>query len=335
MFVSRATLMDGLFLLVLTLFTAQDPYESDAPPFKCDVDVPAPVDPDPNKPLVIFPTNQPPAPAPLPVPPVDPRTVTTLTANELYVVESQIELMLRTFGDGAVKIFETPGPKVIPAKFAGGGGVFEVREFTYPFLYILTAAKSGTVATDFIPSGLEKKNEAKITRQILTITTAPQPPPKPEPKPDPKPQPVPPTPEPEPTPPAPVTYEYVRLVIVEDSLNRSPETALTMNGLVTWAKFLDGGHEYRIYDKSTKEKKGKQAIEDTGVIPYPAYVLYDRQTGSAITTGALPPTFSELKAIINLHLAKPVAKNDRLDKLSGSLDRAAKSADRLKELLVK
>ena len=247
----------------------------------------------PIEPLIVFPSPTQPTPTPLPQP--VPITTTTLNPDELYVVESQIELMLRKYGDGDIKVLETTGPKILPAKYVYGNGAFEVKEFTYPYLYIITANKPGTVAVDFIPSGLEKENEVKITRQILSIPGSPNPPPNPEP------EPLPPNPTPEPDD---NTVDHIHISMVQDTRNVSQGTATTLNGLYGWEKYITSGNTYLLYDVTTKETGGKQAITDikAKAIPYPAMTIRDKTTNELLDVVPFPQTVNDLKVCLNSYL---------------------------------
>ena len=170
------------------------------------------------------------------------------------------------------------------AKFADGTGKIELRTYTSPYLYFIQAAAKGEAEILMIPSGVT--TESDIVRQQLTVM-GPRPPP--DDGEDDKPIP--------PDPPQPVA-SHVRLVVVEDTLNRSPETAILLNALVGWTAFLDDGNEYRLYDQTTGETKGKQSVKDIGTTPMPAMVIYDKTSGAILKVGSLSPTIDELRTTI-------------------------------------
>ena len=80
-------------------------------------------------------------------------------------------------------------------------------------------------------------------------------------------------------------------------MNRSPDTAILMNGLVAWTEFVDGGNDWRAYDLKTGEARGKQAITDING-PVPGIVIYAKPGGQVMHRGTLPETFDELKKLI-------------------------------------
>lgn len=211
------------------------------------------------------------------------QVVTTLPADTLWVVESTRQLLVLSSPVGLVSITSDTGPMKIMAKFADGDGGVELRTYGGPYLYFVQAVGKGQTEILIVPVGVS--SEAEITRQMLTVA-GPRPPPD-----DDKVDPVPPIP-PKPT------AEHVRLVVIEDTLNRSPETAILLNQLVGWTAFLDSGNEYRLYDQTTGEAKGKQAKIDAGTTPLPAMVIYDKSSGAILKVGALSPTIDELRATI-------------------------------------
>lgn len=207
--------------------------------------------------------------------------VDTLKVDSWLVVESSGELFVRRYPEDKIAVVE--------ATTRGGDR-----------LYLLRGVSPGIVCIDLIPVGLT--TEKSIARHVVTVTdgTQPNPPPPPKPEPGPGPQPVPPKPNPapKPDPPKPIpVVEHVALAIVEDTMQRSPELAITLNSLVGWNEFADGGNVWRIYDRTTREPKGKQALAVLGGT-CPGIVISDRATGSVLGYGPMPTTFDELKAMI-------------------------------------
>ena len=107
----------------------------------------------------------------------------------------------------------------------------------------------------------------------------------------------PPGPGPDPDPPPVVKAEHVRIAIVEDTLNRSPSTAIVLNALVGWKEFWNAGNVYRLYDQSTKEPNGLKAIVDIGTTRLPAMVAYDSESGAVLEMRQLPLTFDRFKEV--------------------------------------
>ena len=73
--------------------------------------------------------------------------------------------------------------------------------------------------------------------------------------------------------------------------------AITMNGLVAWTAFVDAGNDWRSYDLTTGEARGKKAITDLNG-PSPGLVVYDKATSKMIHRGNMPATIGELKTLI-------------------------------------
>ena len=129
----------------------------------------------------------PPGPEPAPV---EQQPISTLKADEWYVIESDAPLAVLSSPVGLVSVTEDAGPIRIKGKFADGNGRTETRSYAGPHVYSVEAVKSGTVELILIPVGFT--DAAQIRRQTLTVSgLGPQPPPDPGPGPDPGPQPGP------------------------------------------------------------------------------------------------------------------------------------------------
>lgn len=239
----------------------------------------------PKAPKIILPIRpilvEPDKPKPI-ADPTDPTVISEIKPEETWVIESPIKLMVLTSPVNILDVETTEGPIRVRGIFSDGLGKIEVRNYLSKWVYFVTTkSTSGTAEVIMIPEGV--KAESDIVRQVLTISgTGPNPPPKPDPPPDP--------PKPK--------VKHVRLAIVEDTLNRSPETAILMNQLVGWNQFLDAGNQWRQYDKATTETNGIQAKKDASSITLPAMVLYDLDSGKLLTAAPLPKTFAELKSTI-------------------------------------
>jgi hypothetical protein len=209
--------------------------------------------------------------------------ISTLAADQWYVVESVGEVIALQSPEGIVDIESTSGPIKVRGMFVDGTGKIETRTYSSPYVYFVTAKTSGKTELILIPIGVTAQQD--IVRQVLTVSgIGPQPPPGPGPEPQ---------PEPEPTPQA----TNVSLAIVEDTMNRTPEMAITMNGIVGWTAFVDSGNDWRAYDLTTGEARGKKAITDLNG-PSPGIVIYDKATGKMIHRGDMPATIDELKTLI-------------------------------------
>lgn len=232
--------------------------------------------------LPIAPVITEPEPTPSPRPAIQP--IDKLAVGQWYVIESKLELITLQSPEGVVDIDQMAGPIIARGMFVDGiPGKVETRTLSSPFVYFVAAKLPGKVELILIPVGVSEVSE--IVRQVLTVSgVGPQPPPDPDPIPD---------PEPNPTP----KVKNVSLAIVEDVMNRSPETAILMNAVVNWSEFIDSGNDWRAYDLTTGEAKGIKAIDDLNG-PSPGLVIYDKATGTMIHRGNLPTTVYEFKTLI-------------------------------------
>jgi len=207
--------------------------------------------------------------------------VDTIRPDEWYVIESDSPLFVLTSPTGILEVESIAGPMTFRGRFAGGDKI-ETRTFSGPHLHLVTAIKPGKAELIVIPQGVTCAED--IIRQVLTVSGQ-------GPKPPPDPEPIPPDDDPLPT------VKNVSLAIVEDTMNRSPDTAVLMNQLVAWTEFVDAGNDWRAYDLKTGEARGKQAITDLNG-PVPGIVIYEKSTRKMIHRGDLPATFDELKKLI-------------------------------------
>ena len=226
-------------------------------------------------------------PSPPPRPHRGPVPVTELSEDTWYVIESSVPLIVISSPTGHVAVQADEGPVRVRGKFADGTGKTETRTFSSKHLYFINALKPGSIELLVIPAGV--LTEADILRQTLTVMgQSPQPPPdpKPEPKPDPDPTPTP-------------ASDKICIEIVEDTLNMKPDTAIVLNAVAKWNEFKDQGHDWRIYDKTTGEPKGLQAVKDAAGTPLPAMVVRDIKTGKVIRVLTLPLTMDSVKRVIS------------------------------------
>lgn len=216
--------------------------------------------------------------------PSDPTPISTVKPDEWYVVASSVPLIVLTSPDGVVRVEREQGPLKLRGKFAGGGGKLETRTYREEYLVVVEALKPGTTELILIPEGVT--DASAIVRQVLTVSgLGPQPPP--DPKPEPEPQPGP-------------TASHVTIAVVEDALNRSPQTAICLNALAGWNKLKDAGHDWRLYDIKTREAAGKQALADATAAnqALPAIVVRDKDSGKLLRVAPLPATIDGVKAIV-------------------------------------
>jgi hypothetical protein len=162
---------------------------------------------------IVVPTPMPPAPS------VDPNGVVTLSGEELYVIDSSVDVVIKTHPRGLIK-FEKKKPGTYYARFAGGGGKIEEKEFAGPFVWVGKATGKGTVSLSVYPkAGVKDENEIVEATVEVDAGLGPTPPTPPAPGPTPGPGPAPgPNPKPpEPKPPTPEPVKSFRVILVYES----------------------------------------------------------------------------------------------------------------------
>ena len=252
-----------------------------APPSPPKIHIP--VIPVLEEPDVIDDTPEPPKPKPDrgPVP------VSSLSEDTWYVIESEIPLIVLHSPAGHVSVQPEQGPVKVRGKFVDGTGKTETRTFSSPNLYFINAIKAGKIELLIVPEGV--KSEADILRQQLTVMgLAPIPPP--DPKPDPKPD-----PEPEPTP----SSDALLIEIVEDPLNRKPDTAIVLSAMAEWNALKDKGHDWRLYSPRTQEPNGIEAMKAANGTPLPAMIVRDKSTRKILRVLTLPLTIADVKRVLS------------------------------------
>ena len=140
---------------------------------------------DPTPPQVI----RLPEPAVPSVPPPPPQPVTTgyvLNADELFVVDSSVELFPRAYPAGVLTWTAEAGPLSVHSKFVGGGGKTETKKFKGPFVYLVRGARTAAADLVLIPKGVQADDQ--IVTTLIQSNVGPRPPPDPI---DPPPDPVP------------------------------------------------------------------------------------------------------------------------------------------------
>jgi hypothetical protein len=219
---------------------------------------------------------------PVPVVPPSPKPVTVLPDDHFFVVESDVQLIVVHSPDGLLSVAEDQGPIRLRGKFAGGSGKVESKTFSGKFVYTIEGERTGQSELILVPVGVTSSEQ--ILRAVLSVNGA-QPPPKPK-------------PDPQPKPPAP-TVDAVHLDIIEDSLNRTVQTATTLNALLAWAAFLDGGNIFRIWDQNNGSDKAVEAKRDLGTTKLPAIIVRDRATRKVIRVMELPESFESLQRVLS------------------------------------
>ena len=170
-----------------------------------------------------------------------------LSPDVLYMIDSDIQLVVIGSPGGLIKVTEEAGPLRVRGKFIDGNGAWETRNYKGKFVYTVdaVAGKYGPCELLVIPVGV--KAESEIIRKQIVVAQSQVSPLPPEP-----PTPNPPVPDPAPTTPA----KLILLVIEETS-----DAAATRGALFTDAtlakRMQDKGHRWRVVDKDVVGSDGK------------------------------------------------------------------------------
>lgn len=216
------------------------------------------------------------------IPIAKPEIIDTIRPGVYYVIRSKGALFVMDFPRGSVSIIG--GVKDADGIFADGDGTPETREFDpSEHIYLVQGLRPCKTEICMVPDGVTKKMD--IVRQVLVVSgEGPQPPPDPEPKPDPKPDPTP-------------TAKHIRMSILIDHENISPDLAIVLSAFVGWNSYFDDGNEYRKYDITHTEPDALRLITELGST-VPGVVITNKDTGAQIFKGPFPATFSDLKSLV-------------------------------------
>lgn len=125
--------------------------------------------PAPRPPIDFPPDAVPFVPAPLP------NAATPIAADELYVVQSDADMLAWTLPNGLLTITKESGPVKLRGKFVGGAGKVETKTFAKKHVLIVEAAGTGQATLLVVPVGALKETDGVI--KLLDVTVAPRPPP--------------------------------------------------------------------------------------------------------------------------------------------------------------
>lgn len=135
----------------------------------------------------------------------------------------------------------------------------------------------------------------KAVSTRITCNQAPQPPPIVDPKPGPK-------PDPAPVPPVPKA-EKLKLAVVYDIKNMTPDTAKVLAATDIWDGFEKAGHKWIFYPNKSTEPGAIQALADAGPSGLPKLVVYDLTTGAKLAVLPLPAV-DELDSVVKYYGGK-------------------------------
>jgi len=184
-------------------------------------------------------------PQPAPAPVVTPDTPVKLLGETLYVVDSDLPLVVLCSPAGVLKVTEEAGPIKIRGVFAGNEKS-STRTFKGKHVYTVEVAdgKSGRCELLIVPTGI--KTEAEVIRRLIDANTGPQPPPiPPKPDPDPKPDPV-------------VWPESPLIVVViEETEQASNGRGAFFADAALTARMVEKGHKWRAVDQNVVGPDGR------------------------------------------------------------------------------
>lgn len=114
----------------------------------------------------------------IPLPKPTPGAVLTLALDQLYVIDSDIPILLFDSPVGMVKWTKEAGPLKIRARFVGEEGI-KTKTFAGKYIYSVEAKKTGAVELIVVPVGATEESAA--IRRVLDVDAGegPRPPPVP------------------------------------------------------------------------------------------------------------------------------------------------------------
>ena len=142
-----------------------------------------------------------------PKPMPGPDAVAKLTADRLYVLDSDIPVIVLSSPPGLVTLTDEAGPLKVRGQFADGTGKYETRTFTGKFVYTVEASRTGRVELIVVPVGA--KTSAEVIRRVIDVVAGDSPQP-PQPGPGPAPTPTPGT--------APIAGDGFKVLIVYEAM---------------------------------------------------------------------------------------------------------------------
>lgn len=225
-------------------------------------------------------------PQPMPAPP-GPDASLRLAGDALYVIDSDLPVIVLASPKGLVSVTQEAGPLRIRGKFVDGLGKVESRTFKGKHVITVEPLATGRVELLIVPQGATK--ESDVIRRTLDVDAGdgPRPPPVP---PDPKPVP----PDPKPKPP---TGEVAWLVVVEETAQRTPATAKVLGDLAYWQGLKARGVEWRHYDKDAPEAKSRNYSQFADESGLPSLLLLTK-TGERLKVVRLPATTAGIDSLL-------------------------------------
>lgn len=201
-----------------------------------------------SEPPIRFPVVEP----RVPVVPLD--TPVTLTPETLYVLDSDVPLIVLSSPPGLVRVTAEEGPLRIRGVFVDAKfpGRVESRTYRGKHIYTVDATdKNGPCELLVIPVGV--KSESEVIRRPLIVGNGVRPSPNPNPQPQPPPAPSPNPPEP------PIDNSPAKLVvlIVEETAESAANRGALFADRALSARMAEKMHRWRIVDKDVVGPDGR------------------------------------------------------------------------------
>lgn len=213
-----------------------------------------------------------------------------LAADEVLVVDADVDVMVWSFPDGLLTVTKESGPLKLRAKFAGGSGKLETRTFKGKSIAIVEAKGTGAATLLIVPVGATSE-QAGIIKRIAANQGA-------KPPPD----------EVKPQPPIP-TAKAVYIAVVRDPRQVSPDQAALLTDVAFWNAFKAAQHEWDVYAPTSPDAvtKGYVRVAERVQVagqPYTAtMVILDKATGDLLAVVPLPRdkagVVEELKKVVS------------------------------------
>ena len=200
-------------------------------------------------------------------PPAPPGTVVKLTADLLYVIDSDVDCLVLSSPQGLVNVSHDAGPIRIRGVFVDGTGKSETRTYKGPHVFTVEPIGTGLVELLIVVPGT---SAPEVIRRTIDANVGPRPPPDP-----PTPPPDPPKPPPTPDGTSPFAEPGFRVLMVFDSENTTrPPTEQSVIYGKTVRDYLDShcvpesssaesnGRAYRIYAANSDTSRAPKVWAD-------------------------------------------------------------------------
>lgn len=176
----------------------------------------------------------------------------TLTADLVYVIHSEVQFIPICSPEGMVKFVPEASPLKIKGRFIDAPGKTETRSFTSKYLYTVEPVTSGRCEIICVPVGAT--DAAKVQRRTIDVQAGegPRPPPVP--------------PEPKPTPSSGKFY----VLIIEETEQAVAARGAMFNDQALASRFKEKGHKFRVVDQNVVGADGKPPGDIAPYLPLAA-----------------------------------------------------------------